>query len=402
MLAFLLVLLGLPPRIFGLGRPSTLTESIASLLFLVLILLIFVYPFILTVCNLYFIFKKELPPFEKKLSNMTELATIAAGFFLSWLYVMEVSDIELANWWETLSNTQIHSPIATWTFPTVGVLSVVGILGYLILRLIPLKNMSPLAIVLSMAAMYIGCLMCALWIIQTCHPGSGDVYMFLFPFNCILIAAKTVRRLIWQWREMHPDNETDKEENQTVISRIKAVLYHSENWPWLAFLLMVPFLGILIAILTLFGQEPDSLIKAWTETSQWSLSQRTSPPNLNYDMHYLCTAAAGGHPAVVKPIRMGVRHGHTVVVNRQLCIANAFEQIMEERFPRFHGLIRYLYDAYGYPIARHIRKPLAADITYLIMKPLEWLFLAVIYLNDVHPEDRIAMQYIAPIGKERG
>ncbi len=28
------------------------------------------------------------------------------------------------------------------------------------------------------------------------------------------------------------------------------------------------------------------------------------------------------------------------------------------------------------------------------MKPLEWLFLAVLYLTEVHPEDRIAVQYM--------
>jgi hypothetical protein len=27
------------------------------------------------------------------------------------------------------------------------------------------------------------------------------------------------------------------------------------------------------------------------------------------------------------------------------------------------------------------------------MKPLEWAFLAVLYLVDVHPENRIALQY---------
>ena len=35
-----------------------------------------------------------------------------------------------------------------------------------------------------------------------------------------------------------------------------------------------------------------------------------------------------------------------------------------------------------------------ADITYLIMKPLEWIFLIVLYLFDEKPENRIATQYI--------
>lgn len=97
---------------------------------------------------------------------------------------------------------------------------------------------------------------------------------------------------------------------------------------------------------------------------------------------------------MVKPIRMGVRHGHPVIVNRQLCVANAFEQILEERVPDLHRRIRNFYDRYGFPIAKLIRSPYAADVVYFIMKPLEWVFLLVIYASDVKPENRIAVQYL--------
>ncbi len=82
------------------------------------------------------------------------------------------------------------------------------------------------------------------------------------------------------------------------------------------------------------------------------------------------------------------------MVNRQLCVANAFEQLLEEHTPRFHRALRNFYDTYGYPVSRHIRTPLSADIIYLIMKPLEWLFVIVLYLFDEKPEDRIARQYL--------
>ncbi|WP_348002282.1 DUF6688 family protein [Streptococcus suis] len=108
---------------------------------------------------------------------------------------------------------------------------------------------------------------------------------------------------------------------------------------------------------------------------------------------------AAGHRKLVKPIRMGERHGHRVVVNRQLQIANAFEQILEERYPRLHGRIRSIYDRYGYPISKHIRNAWQADLIYLIMKPAEWFFLFVIYLHDCQPENRIAVQYL-PLSKK--
>ena len=82
------------------------------------------------------------------------------------------------------------------------------------------------------------------------------------------------------------------------------------------------------------------------------------------------------------------------MVNRQLCVANAFEQLLEERTPRFHRALRSFYDTYGYPVSRHIKTPFSADVIYLIMKPLEWLFVVVLYLFDEKPEDRIAKQYL--------
>ena len=380
------------------------SQMYASAFFLLILLLVFVYPFILTACNVYFIVKRHLRPFEKSVSALSELSTIVLGFVLSWLYITEVTEIVLADWPQVIYNGQVHTPIATWTFPTIAAMAGIGIVGYIILRMVPLKELPPLVTVLSMSAMYIGCLMCILWTVQTCVPDRGGIYLFLFPVNCVLIAVKVIRRLLWQWQELHPKeaegSALERLEGGAVTGCFQTILHDSGNWPWLALIFMLPLLGILIMILTLFGQKPDSIIKAWTQTSQWSLSQKVSPQNLAFDEHYLCTVAAGGHPEVVRPTRLGVRHGHQVIVNRQLCVANAFEQILMERMPRFHRLVRRLYDRYGFPLARHIRTRQAADTVYILMKPLEWLFLAVIYLCDVHPEDRIAMQYITPVDRD--
>ena len=171
------------------------------------------------------------------------------------------------------------------------------------------------------------------------------------------------------------------------------MLMDSSKWPLAAFFIMLPLLGILIAVLALFGQQPDSIIRAWTETSDWTLSQKIAPEGVFYDEHYLCTVAAQGHARVVKPLRMGNRHGHEVTVNRQLCIANAFEQVLEERVPWLHCPVRRFYDTYGFPVARLIHSKYTADLIYLMMKPLEWIFLAVLYLVDEKPENRIAVQY---------
>ena len=36
-------------------------------------------------------------------------------------------------------------------------------------------------------------------------------------------------------------------------------------------------------ILILLGQKPNSIIKAWTETADWTFSQKVPPQNIYYD-----------------------------------------------------------------------------------------------------------------------
>ena len=273
------------------------------------------------------------------------------GGFYEICYLGLIMDVTSADWQTQLSNSNKHTPIYSGSMAIFIVLLLLAFIGYEILQSIPLRKLPPLVTVLSISAMYLGLLELLLFTVQIFKPTILlDGYLLLFPLCCVLLVVRL--------------------------------------------LLKFPLLGILIAILMLFGQAPDSVIKAFTETSDWNLSLRQAPQNVMYDEHYLCTVAAGGHEKVVKPIRLGRRHGHEVIVNRQLCIANAFEQVLEERTPGFHRALRHFYDTYGFPVARLIHSKYTADLVYFIMKPLEWIFLCVLYLTDAHPENRIAVQYI--------
>ena len=183
-------------------------------------------------------------------------------------------------------------------------------------------------------------------------------------------------------------------QDNKILNECSKILYNTDNWSILAIVLSIPLTVILICILVLFGQRPDEAIKAFLETSDWTLSTKISPPPIEYDGHYLCTVSLRGHKNLVKPIRMGIRRGKKIVVNRQLCVANAFEDLIQERTPKFHHFVRYIYDKYGYPLSKHINTAIQADVTYIIMKPLEWVFLIFLYLFDEKPENRIATQYI--------
>lgn len=320
---------------------------------------------------------------EKKFFKIIELVAIALGAGYLYMYVA-VSEILFVSWDTQLYNRQQHSMISPDAFITILVISLIAGAGYVVVRFIPAQKQSPIVSALGISCIYLGVGVCVVWCIQT----ISDLVLVMFPANCILLFVKTVYILVYQ-----KNNLIQTKQVSLKYKRVAKILNTATNLPWVALLLVIPLLGIIVAVLFLFGQEPNSVIKAWTETAEWTLSQKTAPQNIYYDEHYLCTVAAGGHRNVVKPTRSGYRHGHRVLVNRQLCIANAFEQVLQEKLPKFHKAVRKVYDNVGYPIARHIRSQYVADAVYFIMKPLEWLFLLVLYTVDINPEDRIATQY---------
>lgn len=380
-------------RYGGFDMEALLTIPIALFIVGLLLAAFLVYPLVLTGIEFFLLLRSALRPKTPYARHrIFDVVTILLGILYSCIYLSLMNVLFDKDWTETLCNTQRHTPVYSQSVLTIWVIAVIGFLGYLIVSLLPLKDTPPLVLVLGMSAMYLGTVESIVWGFQVYVDWVSDLPLLLLPFNCILITARTILYKIREWE--HLPRELHKISRVPFLRQCNRILDNAKLWPFIAFLLMWPLLGILIAILILFGQAPDSVIRAWTETSDWNLSRRVAPQNIYYDEHYLCTVAAGGHKKIVKPLRLGVRHGHQVIVNRQLCVANAFEQILEERTPGFHRVVRHFYDKYGFPVARLIRSKYMADFVYFLMKPLEWLFLAVLYLTDVHPEDRIAVQYM--------
>lgn len=324
------------------------------------------------------------------------------GVFLEYMLLSVLHNVIFsAQWYDTLINAELHSPTNSHYGLILVVIAALYILGILVITLT--KKRPPLVTVLCISAMYLGVIEAVVYTIQIfgMHLDSGlyghragvdMLYTLLVPLNMMLIMLRVMAKEIKAYKI--DENRDSKIKSIPILSWCDKVLGNSRNWPVLAILLMIPMLGIVICILTLFGQAPDAAIKVFTETADYTFSTKIPPQNIYYDEHYLCTVAAGGHKKIVKPVRMGKRHGHAVVVNRQLMIANAFEQILEEKTPRAHRVIRNFYDKYGFPVARLIKSKIVADIIWFIMKPLEWIFLIVIYLTDINPEDRIARQYL--------
>ncbi len=192
------------------------------------------------------------------------------------------------------------------------------------------------------------------------------------------------------------------ERNYDGLPGIAMQILSSEYFKKLPLLLILclPVTIILIAILLLFGQKPDSVIRAFTDTYKHGFSQ------LDYmcdgvvcpDGHYLCTVAARGHKFIVKPERFGTRHNKIIICNRQLLVANAFEELLQEKVPFIHKTVRRHYDKIGDLVHKYyfiFNYKIVCDIVFLLMKPLEWLFVFALYCFNRNPENKIAQQYLS-------
>jgi hypothetical protein len=261
-------------------------------------------------------------------------------------------------------------------------------------------KLPPLAKVLSLSFFVIGVIVNFFVLLQISKHNTEDfdiydkssdlIFFLLAPVMSILISIFLTVHIVKN--KMMTANE--KTYSNRFLNKINLFLVQRNNLPIWGIILTIPLLLIVTIILILFGQDSNSLIKVFTDTATWRFSQQMHPPILGHKGHYLCTVTVSGNPKIVKPIRLGKRHGKTIIVNRQLLIANAFEEMIENLSPKLHRLIRNNYDKYGYDLSRKINTEQMSNLTYILMKPLEWLFLISLYLFCEKPEERINKQYM--------
>ncbi|UIR57082.1 hypothetical protein LZQ00_04525 [Sphingobacterium sp. SRCM116780] len=261
------------------------------------------------------------------------------------------------------------------------------------------RRLPPLTLVLAILFLIIGLMVNVFVFIQILghQTASIDLYknndgtgFFIFTPIIILIIGTYVLLCVINEEHTEAKNRVFKNSFLNTCNQFLAKKFDAPIW---AIILLFPVLIGVTLILILFGQDINSLIKVFTDTTTWTFSQKMHPPTLEHQGHYLCTVAAKGDPKIVKPIHLGTRYGHTIIVNRQLQIANAFEELIYKSTPKLHHFIRKNYDRYGYNLSRKINTRMRSTVTYILMKPLEWVFLLIIYLFCQQPEELIKKQY---------
>lgn len=353
-------------------------------------ILILIYPLVITGLNIANFFGKK---------KLHEFFFDGLGTYPG--LVMTIIVFEVFTGWQGLTTTDydkavyygaFHTPLHTeykWVIVTVIVL---GYIGLLILGLFKPEKLPPLVSAFSIACTVIG-LVAGIFLYIQLAKNFDLIHLlcWLYLANIIMLAIRRIRYHITEHVRIAQERETAYRSKfgawlGKVMSKISTMTLFS-------FALIFPVAAVLEILSLIFGQGADGFIKAFTMTADWTFSTQIPPPPIEWNGHYLCTVAAGGHKKVVKPLRYGKRIGHYIVVNRQLMVANAFEDLIAEKMPKFHKVVRGFYNRYGYPVSRHITTPLRADIVYILMKPLEYIFVSVLYLFDSQPENRIAVQY---------
>lgn len=362
----------------------------------VLFILLFIFigtPIILTLANIVLLFVEKKVKTETV--NLIDLLIFSLGISFTTLLAL-VTDFH--EWYEQLYFTGgkytdggTYTPVSFESIPTFLAICFIAVASYLFLRFIGGK-LSPIIASLCYSGMFLGIALTVVLTIQfwTDILELGTIFLLLFPFNYVLCSIRLMRNTVSEYVEKFAETNYDN----LLLQVCKKILSRSASFMIVSFIMVVPLLFVVIVILLLFGQQPDSVIKMFTETAEWTLSQKIPPPRLDYTGHYLCTVAACGDEKVVKPLRAGKRNNELIVVNRQLLVANAFEDLIAERTPRLHKVIRKTYDRFGLPISKYITTKRRSNIVYFVMKPLEWLFLLVLYMFDTKPENRIHRQYL--------
>ncbi|OXA87299.1 DUF6688 domain-containing protein [Flavobacterium hercynium] len=261
------------------------------------------------------------------------------------------------------------------------------------------NTLPPLTQVLSLSFLSIGIILNFIILLQLSDHNTESigidespehVFPLLFaPLISLIIAVILVVKMVTNEME----EASQKSYSNKYLNKLNTFFAQKSNLPLWSLIMIIPLLILVTIVLLLLGQDSNSLVKVFTETTLWTFSKQTHPPILNHEGHYLCTVAASGNPKIVKPIRLGKRNGNTIIVNRQLLIANAFEEMIQDFSPKLHRFIRRNYDKYGYNLSKKINTERSSNFTYWAMKPLEWLFLVSLYLFCEKPEIKINKQY---------
>jgi hypothetical protein len=148
-----------------------------------------------------------------------------------------------------------------------------------------------------------------------------------------------------------------------------------------------------------------SYLAAWRFAVEQAVATYATLPTTPPSNCYIATAAARGHSRFVGSFVTNAS-GTGNVVNAQLQFLKCGELAIKVLWPGLHRLIRRQYDRWGPTCASLINHPVAADVAYTVLKPMEWLVwlaLRVLSPQVIHIAPRLYrgdIEFIQPTSEE--
>ena len=170
-------------------------------LYIGLAFLFLIVPLILTLINIKNLFKKK-----KIKENLIDILIFLLGIpFTILLYWVSEFDKDYT---EALrlggGELGLHSPIASWSMPTVLTIFGLGIISYILIRIRKLK-LPPVIVVSSMSGIFICSIYMIIWIIQISNNMDkyifGLPYLTLFPINYILCSIRAEDEIMRKYKQ---------------------------------------------------------------------------------------------------------------------------------------------------------------------------------------------------------
>jgi hypothetical protein len=220
------------------------------------------YPLVLFVINIVSVFTTAT---KWNLKIFEWIGIVLGGLYT--ILCMGLTGVTSEDWWKAIYVVKLHTPVLNSAKPTLIAIVLIAFVGYVILSFKSVEKLPPLVTVLSISAMYLGCAVAVVWCVQTF---SKDWILSIYPINCILLVVKRIKIAVISW------SKSEREYKGICGKIIKSSVF----LPVTALVVAMLLLGIVLCILVLFGQQPDYIIKAWTETADWTLSQQVAPPSI--------------------------------------------------------------------------------------------------------------------------
>lgn len=97
---------------------------------------------------------------------------------------------------------------------------------------------------------------------------------------------------------------------------------------------------------------------------------------------FVATASSKGFPIIVGELIIYKHNSRHVHASKQMLRFWRFENIWAKNYPISHRKFRNIYNLSGKKLASHINTPLRASVSFILLKPVEWLSLMVLIFHQ--------------------